>query len=231
MSPRRGHDAVLTGRARAAVSEAAFLRLLGLLFERPREGWRDEARSLAGVQEHKELSETAMTGLEATEGDYLRLFGPGGLVSPREVAYRRFTDPALTLADLSTLYDAFGFRPRAEDPLDHIAVETGFAGYLAMKEAYALSARDREAARRTREARALFLESHLRPFAAGLGPRLRSAGSPDYLDSAARILAGWAGCKALEPLEEERTIDPPEEGELTCGGCDSRPSCDQEVME
>ncbi|MFQ6672763.1 MAG: molecular chaperone TorD family protein, partial [Candidatus Tectimicrobiota bacterium] len=133
------------------------------------------------------LQAAAEAAREATEGTYLGLLGPGGFVSPREVAYRPGEDPGTILADLAAFYEAFAFAPQAEDPIDHVAVEAGFAGYLRMKEAYALARGDAEGAATTAEAFRRFLEAHLstfiEPFAKGLEPSAVS-----YLVEAARAL-------------------------------------------
>lgn len=213
---------VLPKGARTAAGTAARFRLLGLLFERPRPGWAEEVRSLAVEAADESLRAIAARALTSTEGGYLGLFGPGGAVSPREVAHRGFADPGRLLADLSSLYDAFAFRPRSEDPPDHVAVEVAFAAYLALKEAYAITAGDREGAERTCEGRALFLEHHLRPFAAGLRTRLDGLMTTGHLGDAAGLLAEWAGCGEAD-LAAASAIDAcgaaAGEGAMTCGGC------------
>jgi len=221
---------VLPEAARAAAREAAFLRLLGLLFERPRSEWAMEIRSLAEEVADGRLREIARTALTVGEGEYLGVFGPGGSVSPREAGYGRFVDPGRVMAGLSGIYQAFAFHPRAEDPIDHVAVEVGFAGYLALKEAYALSIEDQVRADQARAARALFLETHLRPFAAAIRGRL--AGSPlPHLESAGALLAEWAGCPAAGASGTADDHAAAAEGgacapfvggddtDMTCGGC------------
>ncbi len=222
----------LPEKAQAAAREAAFLRLLGLLFERPRPAWADEVRSLAEEAADDRLREIARLALTVGEGEYLAAFGPGGFVSPREVAYGRFVDPGRVMAELSGIYTAFAYRPRAEDPIDHVAVEVGFAGYLALKEAYALSMEDRERADQARTARALFLDTHLRPLAAAIRARLTGGAMP-HLDGAAAVLAEWAGRPAAAATEAGVAADPPaslaggacaalvdgDDVDMTCGGC------------
>ena len=225
MSARqRVGPATLAEDASAAAADALRLRLAGLLFERPRAAWADEVRSLAGAQPDRTLAVASEAGAAATEGDYLRVFGPGGSVSPREVAYQGFADPGRILADLSAFYDAFAFHPRAEDPFDHIAVETGFVGYLAMKEAYALATGDRQRAAMTRKARTLFLKTHLRPFVAGLRLRLSGADAPAHLQRTVRFMAGWARCDLLgsEILAPKGSAEEPA---LTCGEYGCRETC------
>lgn len=172
-----------------AVAAAAEWRLIGLLFERPRQGWRAEVEALADEVGDDRLAAAAReAAAAATEGKYQRLLGPGGLVSPREVSYRPMADPGSILAALSALYEAFAFHPRAEDPIDHTAVEAGFVGYLFLKEAYARSGGDDEAAQRTATVRESFLENHLAAFGAPFVQRLEAAG-PSFLVACARLLS------------------------------------------
>jgi len=166
--------------------QAAAWRLNGLLLERPRAGWIEDVEALAREVADAGLGAAAQAARAATEGEYLSLLGPGGAASPREVAYRTMEDPSRLLADLSAWYEAFAYRPRAEDPPDHLAVEAGFVGYLLLKEALALSAGDQEAAETTAEARARFLEERLAPFIEGLAGRLEGTGG--HLELAARAL-------------------------------------------
>ena len=164
-------------------------------------------RSTAG----QALRTAAQAARHASEGEYLYLVGPGGIVSPREVSYRSFEDPGRILADLAATYAAFAFQPRAEESHDHLAVEAGFVGYLLLKEAFAVTRGDADAASTTAAARQGFLEAHLtaaRPFA----ERLTAAGD-SHLAAAARVLAErvpehlarWAGGDGVT--------------DLTCGAC------------
>lgn len=175
---------------KGALREAAAWRLLSLLFERPRAEARAEIAAIAAEIDEPALREAAGAATEASEGLYLALLGPGGPVSPREVAYRPLEDPGRILSDLTAAYEAFAYRPRTEDPIDHVAVEAGFAGYLTIKESYAIAAGRREEAEVAREARAAFLRDHLAPLARGIAERL--AGNGVYLERAAAALAAHA---------------------------------------
>jgi hypothetical protein len=177
---------------RALIEEAAWWRLLGLLFERPRGGWREEVAALAAEVGDPDLRAAAGAAATAAEGPYLRLLGPGGDVSPREAAHRGAEDPARTLSGLAALYGAFAYRPRAEDPPDHVAVEAGFAGYLRLKEAYARGRGDPVAAEDAASAHARFVATHLRALAGPLGRRLAAAGA-SWLALAALCLVSRAG--------------------------------------
>lgn len=171
-----------------SLSAAASWHLLALLLERPRAGWREEVEALAREVQDTELCAAAREVREAGEGEYLRLFGPGGQVSPREVAHRSWHDPGWVLADLARYYDAFAYRPRCEDPPDHVCIEAGFVGYLHLKEAVALAAVDAEAAQRAAEARRRFLEEHLAPLALRLRKQVDSVGA-SRIARAVRLLA------------------------------------------
>jgi nitrate reductase assembly molybdenum cofactor insertion protein NarJ len=205
----------IRGRAARALAAAAQWRLLGLLLERPRDGWHQEVAALAAETDHRALRAAAGGARGATESTYLAAFGPGGAVSPREVGHRPFADPGWVLADLARFYDAFGFRPRAEDPPDHVAVEAGFVGYLLLKEAYAAAREDGAAADVAAEARREFLGTHLGELAHPLARALarRRDGAP--LAMAARALA------ARVPRPRGVTgAGPPAPAEIEgCAGC------------
>jgi nitrate reductase assembly molybdenum cofactor insertion protein NarJ len=196
--------------AREAAARAAEFRLIGILFERPTAGRREEAEALAREARDPALREAAAALRDADEAAYVGLLGPGGPVSPREVAYRPMADPGWILADASAQYRAFGYAPDAEDPADHVAVETGFLAYLHLKEAYLL-ARGLDAAVAV-EARERFLGEHLAPLAAGLAARLEPSGAPAML-ALARLLHARTG--AAPPAAA------PDDGdeEFGCGGC------------
>ncbi len=149
-------------RIHELLRQATEWRFLGLLFERPREGWWQDVEALVrevGDPELKAAAEAARE--EADQGLYLALLGPGGAVSPREVAYRGMEDPGHILAEIMAFYEAFAFRPATEEPPDHLAVEAGFLGYLCLKQAYARARRNDEEAGVAAAAAARFRETHL----------------------------------------------------------------------
>ena len=211
----------------AALREASVWRLLGLLAERPRPGWAEDLRAVALALERADTGADRtvdfLVGLarraadEANEGRYFALVGPGGPASPREAANRGRDDPARTLARLRALYGAFAFAPDAEDPLDHVAVEAGFVGYLHLKEGYAWAAGDEAAAQTTIAARGRFLTEHLGPFAWRFARRLTVAGDT-WLAAAAWLLAERTHAP---PPPEDHVLDPSEEIDLpaACGAC------------
>lgn len=154
------------------LAQAAAWRLASLLLERPRRGWRDEIEKLACEVIDRELSACAAEAEDGTEETYHRLFGPGGAVSPREVSYCGFEDPGQLMAALAAFYDGFSFRPRSEEPIDHISVEAGFVGYLFLKEAYARTQGNCQGAAVAKRARERFINEHVARCAGGMCKRL-----------------------------------------------------------
>ncbi len=206
-SPSRARDWT------SAIEQAAEWRLMALLLERPRAGWREEVAALSREVPAAVRRVAAEAARRASEGGYLRLLGPGGAVSPREVAYRSFEDPGQVLAAVAALYQAFAFKPRTEDPLDHIAVLTDFGGYLLLKEAFARANGDQTAAATTAAARRDFLATHLAPVAAAFAERLAAA-EASYLVAPACLLA------TRVPAAPAVRIPPvPPDSEAGCGGC------------
>jgi hypothetical protein len=177
----------------ALLGEAAAWRLLGLLFERPRGGWRQDVDSLRPAVRDADIASAVEAARdEATEGLYLAVLGPGGLASPREVAYRGMGDPGQILSDILAFHEAFAFRPEAEEPPDHVAVEAGFMGYLRLKQAYAAMRGNEDEAGIAAQAAARFCEVHLSSLAWPLADHLEKTGV-QYLARAARALAHRAG--------------------------------------
>ena len=172
--------------------ESAAWRLLGLLFERPREGWRDEVDALEPIAADPALSlAVAAAREEACEEAFLAILAPA-VVSPREVTWQRGADGGQLLAELRETYDAFAYRPVTEEPPDHVSVEAGFVGWLLLKEAYARAAELPDAAALTAEARARFQKAHVARLAASLAESLEPWGV-GYLTLAATALSARAG--------------------------------------
>jgi len=204
----------------SGIAAAAEWRLLGLLLERPRDTWLRDVASLAAEVQDPKLRAAAAAARDATEGVYLSLLGPGGAASPREVSCRSFEDPGKILADLRGFFDAFGFRPLAEDPLDHVAVETAFVSYLLLKEEFARARGEGAAGEITAAARQQFIETHLAPLAAAFAERLSACGS-GYLAEAARLLA-----ERVPQVVPPAIIDADAAGLSGCGGCSLRGALD-----
>lgn len=159
-------------KSRALLAQAASWRLASLLLERPRPGWGREIEKLSGEVVDQEMRACGNNVDDRTEGAYHRLFGPGGVVSPREVSYCGFEDPGHLMADLASFYDGFSFRPRREEPMDHISVETGFVGYLFLKEAYARREGNQQGATIVEHARERFMKEHVARCADGMQKRI-----------------------------------------------------------
>ena len=180
-------------RLRDLLSQATAWRLLGLLFERPREGWQEELENLCREFPDAEITSAVKAARdEASEGLYFALLGPGGAVSAREVSYRGMEDPGHIMADISAFYDAFAFQPETEEAPDHLAVEAAFLGYLCLKEAYALARGNAEEAEVAANAAACFREAHLSLLGWPVAERLEAIGVR-YLSLAATALAGHTG--------------------------------------
>jgi len=180
-------------RVKELLREATAWRLLGLLFERPRDGWWREVDMLSREVVDPEITAAAGAARkEASEGLYLALLGPGGPVSLREVTYRGMEDPGRIIADISAFYEAFAFQPETEEAPDHLAVEAGFLGYLCLKEAYARARGTEDEAEVAAQAAARFREEHLATLAWPVADRLAEADAC-YLPLAAAALARRAG--------------------------------------
>jgi nitrate reductase assembly molybdenum cofactor insertion protein NarJ len=185
--------ATMDCKARDLVREAAEWRLLGLLFEVPSAEWKRQVAALAAETDADDLRAAAEAAQdEASEGLHHRIFGPGGAVVPREVAYRRTVTPGRFLSELSACYQAFSYQPAAQEPPDHLAIEAGFVSYLRLKEAYALSLEEGEQATITADAARHFVDEHLRTIAQPVAQSLPSSGIR-YLTLAAAVLTRLVG--------------------------------------
>ncbi len=210
--------AITDPRVQELLAEASAWRLLGLLFERPREGWRQEVEGLSRVVSDPEIRSAAdAVQKEASEGLYLALLGPGGPVSPREVTYRGMKDPGHILADISAFYDAFAFQPETEEAPDHLAVEAGFMGYLCVKEAYARTRGNEEEAEIAARAAARFREAHLSALAWPVAERLEKT-NVRYFSLASSVLAHRSG-----PRQNNETT-----AKAPLRLCDECPGCSEE---
>ncbi len=160
---------------------AAQWRLLSLLFECPVGNWRAEVSSLMSEVDCPELrTACAMALNQADEALYHSLVAPRGPLPVREVGCSPLIEPGRLLAEVLSYYHAFGYRTDSAEPPDHIAVETGFVGYLLFKRAYALAAGALEMAAIVEQAAATFARDHVAPLAAALSKALAEHG-PAYL--------------------------------------------------
>lgn len=206
---------VTSPAVRDAIARAADLRLVGLLFARPTAARRRAVEALAAEAAGPELRALAARLASIDEPTYVSLLGPGGPVSPREAAYIGRQDPGRVMAELAAFYEAFAYRARTEDPSDHVAVETDFAAYLSLKEAYAVARGDSETARMTADACQRFLSTHLSVLAAGMTRRLGAVTAPDLLALAQALLE-----RTGAPPPPAGAADAPEDADdLSCGLC------------
>ena len=202
------------GAATDLLEQACEWRLLALLLSRPTAACLQIARQLVDEVSLTALAEAGRAWCEsASEGAYLALLGPGGIVSPRLVAYRGFSDPGWMLADIARYHEVFAFHPQAEEPADHVAVLAELVSYLWLKEAYARELNDDEAAVLTRSARERFIEEYLAPIAAPLAERLDACGATAW-SAAAHLLAA----RVPPPPPQVPGIGDGDEA-LACGGC------------
>lgn len=180
---------------------AAEFRLLGLLLERPVNGWHDTVAAMADQTSDAALREAARQALEQNSlALHDSTFGPGGPAAPREVSYRRSVEPGASLAELSACYTAFGFVADPDEPPDHIAVLLSFVSYLHFKQAFALVQQDPDGAAIAREVTARLLDDHLRHMAHPLARLLEHSGIP-FLELVAQSLRQ----RVAEPVD--RNID------------------------
>jgi len=199
---------------RQLIEDAVAWRMLGLAFERPRGGWRDHMASIANDSHDESVRTVAQLANEqASEELFLDVFGPGGAVSPREVAYRGYADPGHLLSELEAIYSAFAYEPKTEECPDHVSVEAGFVGYLRMKQAFARIVGDADAEKVAADAVEMFIGVHLAPVTVGLCKRFEDDDLL-YVARAARLMLERLGDVDAR-VEEEPAED---DGEMSCGG-------------
>ncbi len=187
----------MTHEVRDAVAEAAALRLCELVFLPPSAARDPELLALAREMSDATLGQAALAAAQVDGATHVSLFGPGGPVSPREAAYCGRQDPGAVMADVSGFYRAFAYPQPEGEPADHVAVETGFAAFLFLKEAYARAEGDTAAANLVREARGSFVSEHLARLVAGVTARLSQVQAPQLL-AVAKLLAQKTGAAAVE---------------------------------
>ena len=198
--------------------ESTAWRLLCLLFECPVGSWHSHVRELGAAVDDPALREAAEKALEeADEGLYHSAFGPGGPAAPREVSYSDSVQLGYLISELEAYYAAFAYQPGTREAADHISVEAGFVSYLFLKQAYAETSGDAEAALVVADARTQFLREHLAWVAEPLAGRLKD--SPlDYLVLAGESLAGRVGpSRERRPLPQSVLPVISEDNEFRCG--------------
>jgi nitrate reductase assembly molybdenum cofactor insertion protein NarJ len=205
-------------RLLALLMEAAEWRLLARLFECPAAEWQADLCQLAGEVSDRDLRAASDLALRESPApaQYHSLFGPGGPAPPREASYRDSVELGSLMSELAVYYDAFGYAPAANEPPDHVAVETGFIAYLKLKEAYALANDDRERAALTASASARFHADHLASLAAPLARILENA-PLGYLARAARALLSRVGPPPRSSRLPMAQLAGSEDDPLVCG--------------
>jgi hypothetical protein len=195
------------------LADAARWRLYGLLLSRPTDERRTAVQALLPEVDAPELGAAARAWCaHASEGAYLHLLGPGGIVPARAVAYRAFSDPGWVLADIARYHDAFAFHALTDEPTDHVAVLIELVSYLFLKEAYARECGDDAAADLTRDAREQFVTEHLVPVIGPLAARLDACGATEWA-TAPRLLATQL------PAPTTTGVPTRDDDAPRCGGC------------
>lgn len=184
---------VLNERELQLAHEIAEWRLIALLFECPSDSWQTQVSALAKEVDDPELKAAAESAQrEADEGLFHYVFGPGGPAPAREATYHQTVELGYLMSDLQSFYNAFAFRPRTDEPPDHVGVETAFVAYLKLKELYALRCDEPEHATVAADAAKQFIAAHLSNIAEPLSGRLEESGV-DYLGRTSSALAHRVG--------------------------------------
>ena len=197
----------VTPEVRDILNNAAEWRLIALLLERPRLHTVPQIGCIAKEIPAADLKEIVELALNATEECYLQYFGPGGLLSPREVAYIGWGDPGKMMSEIGLLYESFSFAPRSEDPSDHIAVEANFISYLYIKEAYALLNEEEEKVDTAKAVRQKFIEEHFGVLLYGLTRKLNGS-EPVYISKTLTAASTRIQPFAVQPVP---SVEPPSE--------------------
>ncbi|MDP1568622.1 MAG: molecular chaperone TorD family protein [Vicinamibacterales bacterium] len=203
---------------RALLRGSAEWRLLSRLFECPSDAWRADLEALARELPEGELrTAVAEAGVEAGEGLFHSVFGPGGPAPPREVSYHDTLELGTLMSALVSHYEAFDYRPGSPEPPDHLAVEVGFVAYLYLKEAFAVATADPETAALTARVRERFVREHLAMMAEPIAGLLAASGV-SYLARASALLAARVGSRPRAPGLPviQPVLDDEEDGGFTC---------------
>lgn len=199
--------------------EASEWRLISLLFECPVGDWTTQVKNLAdGITDDKLKTAAEFARIEASEGLYHSIFGPGGPAPAREISYRSWVQPGYLMSELSAFYAAFSYQPKTSEVLDHIAVETGFIAYMRLKEAFAVECSDFDHADITAKAAKIFIEEHLAKMTELLTKTLASS-DIEYL-----ALTGLSLLKRVGPDKDKKIrqilpmLNQTESDVFECGG-------------
>lgn len=199
---------------REAMVRGGIYRLLSVAFLYPTE---EVLRSLSRLETRDERLEQhrfwtllsslqSHVSLDALQAEYRQVFGHtiSQECPPYETEYgsAHLFQQAQRLGDIAGFYRAFGLEvsDRAKERLDHIAVELEFMGFLAFKEAYALSHHGEEKASICREAERRFLEEHLGRWAPLFAKLLGRKAQEGFYRELASFLEAFitSECRCLE---------------------------------
>ncbi len=185
------------------LERATLLRYLSRLLQPPAAAIGDELAALAIALPEplraagRELAARFAAERAEVEPEYHRLLGASGACRDCESDH---APPSLgakaALAEAACAYRAFGFAGASEvpAPADQVGVELSFAGYLALKQAYARERGAVEEEAISAEAYARFTSSHLAPYLGGLlGELEERAGEGSLYAEAARFALGALG--------------------------------------
>ncbi len=214
-------DPTVTPESSDALGRSACCRVLSLLFSPPCAGGLADLRALARLLPgggSARLEELAATDPDALHAEYHRVLGSSGQVPVCESDHGG-TDPGrkgALLADAAGYYGAFAFDPSSElaECPDHVSVQWGFLGYLALKEALALARCEEDRAAVCREAATSFHANHVETWFQIFLERVGQV-SPDGFLGKAAALAGelWPTLAfASVPPDPLRVLPPIPEG-------------------
>jgi nitrate reductase assembly molybdenum cofactor insertion protein NarJ len=182
------------------MEHAAGWRLLAQIFSYPCHDWAARNELLLECIADARLAELARKALSESSPElWMRLFGPGGAVRARAVAWEGGLQPGYLLAELAAYYEAFGYEPPEDSAPDELSVLLDFAAWLEVKLAYACVQEDRDSEEITRRALETFLCKFVAPAAWPVFRQLEHTG-PEFLVEAAQAAAERSGA---EPAARE----------------------------
>lgn len=204
-------------REKELLEQATEWRLISLLFECPKDDWKQKVKVLAKEVKDPDLKIAAKAAQkEATEGLYHSILGPGGPAPAREISYSSgWTQAGYLMSELGAYYQAFFYQPITKEPSDHISVETGFISYLRLKEAYALACEAEEEIAITAQAAKKFIAEHLNIIAEPLA-EIMSNIEVDYLDYTAKALLKRVGACQHKSLPVYQSVPENDSCEFSC---------------